>query len=147
MWWRRARAAAVVAGLLAAGGLGGAAGTWAATPPPERGDLAIDEMAATSGGFEMTIRNAGRAPQAVALVVVNDAVWPSELAPRTELQPGESARASLSYVWIEGERYELKVIGSRGSVATGDVRPGADDEQAGDWPLIGALRSAWRGDR
>jgi hypothetical protein len=146
MWWRRTRAGAVLVVLLGAGTFGGVAGTWAGPAAPERDDLAIEQLLATPGGFELTVRNAGRAPQAVALVVVNDAVWPSELAPRTELLPGESARASVSYVWIDGDRYELKIIGSRGSVVTGDVRPGAD-EGTGDWSLIPALRSAWRGAR
>ena len=129
-------AAAVTALALAAAGGGWAS---AARPQPSEASsgLAIERVEARPDGFEVAVRNAGRTPQALAEVIVNDAVWPSQVSPTWQLDPGEEAHATLYYHWISGEPYEVKVVGSRGAVASGRVTPGEpEDPPAWPWGLF-----------
>lgn len=96
-----------------------------APPPPDDGPLGAlaVEVQATPDGFDVAVRNRGRVPQSVAQVAVNAGIWPTDLRGPAVLQPGDSAHAILYYHWVPGEQYALKVIGSHGAVATGQVTP------------------------
>jgi hypothetical protein len=94
-------------------------------PPPEEGPLGAlaVQVDSTPDGFDLTVRNRGRVPQSVAQVAVNAGTWPTDLGGPAILDPGEEAHVRLYYHWIPGELYQLKVVGSRGAVATGEVTP------------------------
>ena len=117
--------AAATASLVLALGLALSSLLLAHDPPDDGplGALKVEEVVTTPDGFDVMVRNQGRVPQAVALVAVNAGIWPIDLDAPGPLAPGQAARARLAYHWIDGERYEVKVIGSRGAVATADVTP------------------------
>ena len=120
---RKALAAWALCGALAVGASAGISRF--TSPPPDDGPLgalAVD-VQATPDGFDVAVTNRGRVPQSVAQVAVNAGVWPTDLRGPALLAPGDSAHAVLYYHWIAGEQYQLKVIGSHGAVATGQVTP------------------------
>jgi zinc transporter, ZIP family len=72
--------------------------------------LTVEQTILRPGEIELHIRNTG--PQAITLstAIVNDAVWPFSIEPGETLPRFGQAIIQLSYPWVAGEPYRVKLF-------------------------------------
>lgn len=80
-------------------------------PPKE--EVAIEAIRLTPGQIEVTVRNEGPDPVAIAQVNVSDYYAPFTQT-RSSMAPLESSTLAISYHWVEGDPYELALVTSIG---------------------------------
>jgi ZIP family zinc transporter len=84
-------------------------------PPVE--ELAVERTVLVPGAIELTVRNDGPDPVAVAQVVVNDA-FTSFRGAREPIGRLGSETLVIAQPWIEGEAYEVSLLTSTGATIT-----------------------------
>lgn len=106
--------ALLLAGFLAANPLA----RFRSVPPAEV--LAVERTVLTPGVVELSVRNDGPNPVAVAQVQVNDAYW-SFATDDAELGRFESSRFTIAYPWEEGFPLNIALVTSTGVVVPHQV--------------------------
>ncbi len=109
--------------LLGGPGLGERSG-----PPVE--EVAVERTVLHPGQIELTLRNDGPDPVAVAQVAVNDAYAPFVAEGGNEIDRLASTTLRVSYPWIEGEAYEIFVLTSTGGTIDATIPVAAETPQA-----------------
>ena len=109
--------------LLGGPGLGERSG-----PPVE--EVAVERTVLRPGTIELTLRNDGPDPVAVAQVAVNDAYAPFTADAGTEIDRLGSTTLEISYPWIEGEAYEIFVLTSTGGTVDASIPVAAETPEA-----------------
>lgn len=104
-------------------GLGGRTG-----PPLE--EVAVERTVLRPGEIELTLRNDGPDPVEVAQVAVNDAYAPFVADGGNEIGRLGSSTLEISYPWIEGEAYEIRVLTSTGGTIDASIPVAAETPQA-----------------
>jgi ZIP family zinc transporter len=126
----------------------------AAPAPVER--LSIERFDLSPGIISAHVRNTGPAELRVALVSVNDSIWPASAVPSDVIPRLGSARIDLHFPWVEGEAYEVAFLTSSSIVFRGEIpvafsTPQPTLRMLGSFALIGvyigvipiALGFAW----
>jgi zinc transporter ZupT len=109
--------------LLGGPGLGERSG-----PPLE--EVAVERTVLHPGQIELTLRNDGPDPVAVAQVAVNDAFAPFLAGDGKEIGRLGSTTLDISYPWIEGEAYEIFVLTSSGGTIETTIPVAAETPEA-----------------
>ncbi len=109
--------------LLGGPGLGERSG-----PPVE--EVAVERTVLHPGEIELTLRNDGPDPVAVAQVAVNDAYAPFVASAGNEIERLGSTTLTVSYPWIEGEAYEIFVLTSTGGTIPVSIPVAAETPEA-----------------
>ena len=90
----------------------------ALTRPWERssagGEVRVDRATLRSGEVVLVLENGSEEPARVAQVIVNDAFVDFRQSQHV-LNPGDAERITVSYPWISGESYELRLLTSTGA--------------------------------
>jgi zinc transporter, ZIP family len=107
-------------------------------PPIE--DVAVERTVLRPGTIELTVRNDGPDAVRIAQVAVNDSFsgFGSDAA---EIGRLRSAKVKISYPWVEGERYEVKLLTSTGGAITHEIDQAIETPRAdlGFYGLMGLL--------
>ncbi|MGH2521054.1 MAG: ZIP family metal transporter, partial [Anaerolineales bacterium] len=92
--------------------------------------LTFDRTILRPGEIELRIRNTSPQDITLATVIVNDVIWPFAAEPNFTLPRLGRATVRLSYPWVEGEAYAIKLFTSNAiafetdiPVATETARP------------------------
>jgi zinc transporter ZupT len=117
--------------LLGGPGLGERSG-----PPVE--EIAVERTVLHPGQIELTLRNDGPDPVAVAQVAVNDAYVPFVAADGNEIERLGSTTLDVSYPWIEGEAYEISVLTASGGTIEATI-PVATETPEADLDFYGLM--------
>jgi zinc transporter ZupT len=117
--------------LLGGPGLGDRTG-----PPVE--EVSVEKTALHPGRIELTLRNDGPDPVAVAQVAVNDAYAPFTASGGHEIGRLGSTTLDISYPWIEGEAYEIVVLTSTGGTIEASI-PVATETPEADAGFFGLM--------
>lgn len=80
-------------------------------PPKE--EVAVEDIRFTPGQIEITVRNEGPDPVAIAQVNVSDYYAPFTQT-RETMAPLESSTLTISYHWVDGDPYEVALVTSLG---------------------------------
>ena len=78
------------------------------------GELAVDRATLSSGSIVLVLANRSAAEARIAQVIVNDAFVDFH-ASRRALRPGDAERIHVSYPWIRGESYDVRLMTSTGA--------------------------------
>ena len=87
-------------------------------PPVE--ELAVERTKLSPGTIELTVRNDGPDPVAIAQVVVNDA-FASFTGAEKPVGRLETATVKVQQPWIEGEAYEVALLTSAGTTIAHEI--------------------------
>ena len=77
------------------------------------GELQVTESALSAGQIALVVRNSGEEAARIAQVIVNDA-FVDLSASRARLPAGTSSTVTVTYDWIKGENYEIRLLLSTG---------------------------------
>jgi ZIP family zinc transporter len=107
-------------------------------PPVE--ELAIERTVLRPGVIELTVRNDGPDAVRIAQAAVNDSFSQFETS-AAEIGRLDSSELKIGYPWVEGERYEVKLLTSTGGTVTHeiDVAVETPDADLGFYGLMGLL--------
>jgi ZIP family zinc transporter len=108
----------IAAGIAVFAALGGP-GLGERTGPPVE-DLAIDRTVLRPGHIELTVRNDGPDPVAIAQVIVNDS-YVNFASSGRELGRLDATKVDITYPWIEAERYEVQLVTSTGGTIDHEI--------------------------
>jgi ZIP family zinc transporter len=78
------------------------------------GELRVDRSTLRPGEVVLVLVNGSKETARVAQVIVNDAFVDFRQSQRI-LNPGDAERITVSYPWITGESYEVRLMTSRGA--------------------------------
>ncbi|MPZ13203.1 MAG: metal transporter [Chloroflexi bacterium] len=98
-------------------------------PPVEQLSIERIEIRADPPRFVMTVVNAGTEPVIVAQVLVDDAYWEHSVVPERRLPYLGRATVTIPYPWVEGERHEVKLLTSTGTVMAGEIPVAVESPQ------------------
>jgi ZIP family zinc transporter len=109
----------------------GTASALAFTRPWDRsssgsGQVRVDHATLRTGEVDLVVVNESDEAARLAQVIVNDAFVDFRQS-RGILRPGESERITLSYPWITGESYEVRLLTSTGATIDYEL----EDAEAG----------------
>jgi zinc transporter, ZIP family len=107
-------------------------------PPVE--DLAVERTVLRPGTIELTVRNDGPDAVRIAQAAVNDSFSQFETS-GSEIGRLRSSKLKISYPWVEGERYEVKLLTSTGGTVTHEIDSAVETPRAdvGFYGLMGLL--------
>jgi zinc transporter ZupT len=97
-------------------------------PPLE--EVSVERTVLRPGEIELTLRNDGPDPVAVAQVAVNDAYAPFVASGGNEIERLGSTTLAVSYPWIEGEAYEIFILTSSGGTIDAAIPVAAETPEA-----------------
>jgi len=97
-------------------------------PPVE--EVTVERTVLHPGEIELTLRNDGPDPVAVAQVAVNDAYAPFVASAGNEIERLGSTTLTVTYPWIEGEAYEIFVLTSTGGTIPVSIPVAAETPEA-----------------
>lgn len=97
-------------------------------PPIE--EVGVERVVLRPGVIELTVRNTGPDPVAIAQVAVNDA-YVDFSAPAGTLGRLESGTLTLDYPWLEGQPYLVSMLTSTGAVIEHDIPVAAQTPEPG----------------
>lgn len=97
-------------------------------PPIE--EVSVESTVLHPGTIELTLRNDGPDPVEVAQVAVNDAYSPFTADGGNEIGRLGSTTLKISYPWIEGEAYEVRVLTSVGGTIDSAIPVAAETPEA-----------------
>ena len=109
----------LIAGLIAAFSLLDAPGLTERLGPPAE-ELAVERTVLEPGTIEVTIRNAGPDPVALAQVFVNDAFVDYKVD-QAEVGRLGTQKVKITYPWVEGEAYEVGLLTASGGVVAHEI--------------------------
>lgn len=92
-------------------------------------ELAVERTVLRPGEIELHVTNDGADPVSVRQVIVNDA-FAAFTQSEDELGRLGGGRISVSYPWIEGEAYELKLLTANGATVDHAVEAAAETPEA-----------------
>ena len=87
-------------------------GPWHASP--HQGELAVDRATLRSGSIALVVANGSEADARIAQVIVNDA-FVDFRASRRAVPRGDTERILVSYPWIRGESYDVRLMTASGA--------------------------------
>jgi ZIP family zinc transporter len=90
------------------------------------GEVKVDHATLRTGEVDLVVVNESEEAARLAQVIVNDAYVDFRQSRRT-LQPGETERITVSYPWITGESYEVRLMTSTGTTIDYEL----EDAEAG----------------
>jgi zinc transporter, ZIP family len=90
------------------------------------GEVRVDRATLRAGEVDLVVVNESEEAARLAQVIINDAFVDFRQSRRV-LQPGETARITVAYPWIDGESYEVRLMTSTGDTVDYEV----EDAQAG----------------
>jgi len=128
---------ALIGALIGAFALLGGPGLGERTGPPVE-KVSVEQTVLRPGTIELTLRNDGPDPVEVAQVAVNDAFAPFSADGGREIGRLGSATLRISYPWIEGEAYEVRVLTSAGGTVDAEI-PVATETPAADLDFYGLM--------
>jgi len=128
---------ALIAIAIAAFALLGGPGLGERSGPPVE-EVAVEQTALRPGTIELTLRNDGPDPVAIAQVAVNDAYAPFVAEGGNEIARLGSTTLDVSYPWIEGEAYEIFVLTSSGGTIEASI-PVAAETPTADLDFYGLM--------
>jgi ZIP family zinc transporter len=107
-------------------------------PPVE--NVTVERTALRPGTIELTIRNDGPDAVRIAQVAVNDSFSQFD-ASDSEIDRLRASTVKVSYPWVKGERYEVKLLTSTGGTITHEIDQAIETPQAdvGFYELMGLL--------
>ncbi len=85
---------------------------WHASAQPR--DVTVDRATLRSGSMVLVLANHSEAAARIAQVIVNDA-FVDFRASRQAVRPGDAERILVSYPWIRGESYDVRLMLSSGA--------------------------------
>jgi ZIP family zinc transporter len=97
-------------------------------PPKE--EVAVEDVRLTPGQIEITVRNEGPDPVAIAQVNVSDYYAPFTHT-RETMAPLESTTLTISYHWVDGDPYEVALVTSLGGKITAEIDAAALSPERG----------------
>ncbi|MFI2563528.1 ZIP family metal transporter [Paenarthrobacter sp. NPDC018779] len=129
---------AVLAGLFAL--LNGPGLVKLADGVPPKEDVAVEDVRFLPGQIEITARNEGPDPVAIAQVNVSDYYAPFTQTRQT-MNPLESTTLTISYHWVDGDPYEIALVTSIGGkiAATVDAAAASPERGASFFGLMALL--------
>jgi zinc transporter, ZIP family len=101
-------------------------------------ELSVEQTVLRPGAIELTLRNDGPDPVEVAQVAVNDAFAPFSASGGREVGRLGSTTLRVSYPWIEGEAYEIRVLTSSGGTVDAAI-PVATETPSADLDFYGLM--------
>jgi ZIP family zinc transporter len=113
------------------------AGLDLASPAPVE-ELTIERFVLAPGLISAHVRNTGPAELRVALVSVNDSIWPASSSPSDVIPRLGSARIDLRFPWVEGEAYHVAIFTENSIVFSGDI-PVAFATPQPTLPMLGSF--------
>lgn len=119
---------AVLAGLFALLNGPGLAKLADGVPPKE--EVAVEDVRFLPGQIEITARNEGPDPVAIAQVNVSDYYAPFTQT-RETMAPLESTTLTINYHWVDGDPYEIALVTSIGGKITATVDAAAASPERG----------------
>jgi len=128
---------ALIAAVVSVFALLGGPGLDDRTGPPVE-ELSVEQTVLHPGTIELTLRNDGPDPVEVAQVAVNDAFAPFSASGGREIGRLGSTTLRVSYPWIEGEAYEVRVLTSSGGTVDAEI-PVATETPAADLDFYGLM--------
>jgi zinc transporter, ZIP family len=105
-------------------------------PPVE--EVSVERTVLRPGTIELSLRNDGSDPVEVAQVAVNDAYAPFGADGGREIGHLGSTTLRISYPWIEGESYEVRVLTATGGTIDAAI-PVATETPAADLDFYGLM--------
>jgi zinc transporter ZupT len=105
-------------------------------PPVE--EVSVEQTVLRPGAIELTLRNDGPDSVEVAQVSVNDAFAPFAADGGREIGRLGSTTLRISYPWIEGEAYEIRVLTSTGGTVDAAI-PVATETPSADLDFYGLM--------
>jgi ZIP family zinc transporter len=90
------------------------------------GEVRVDHATLRGGEVDLLVVNESEEAVRLAQVIVNDAFVDFRQSRRI-LQPGETERITVSYPWITGESYEVRLLTSSGATIDYEL----EDAEAG----------------
>jgi ZIP family zinc transporter len=128
---------ALIGALIGGFALLGGPGLGERTGPPVE-EVSVEHTVLRPGTIELTLRNDGPDPVEVAQVAVNDAFAPFSADGGREIGRLGSTTLHVSYPWIEGEAYEVRVLTSTGATVDAEI-PVATETPAADLDFYGLM--------
>jgi ZIP family zinc transporter len=113
------------------------AGLDLASPAPVE-ELTIERFVLEPGLISAHVRNTGPADLQVALVSLNDSIWPATSSPSDVIPRLGSARIDLHFPWVEGEAYHVAFFTSNSIVFSGEI-PVAFATPQPTLPMLGSF--------
>jgi ZIP family zinc transporter len=96
-------------------------------PPIE--DVSVERTVLHPGTIELTVRNDGPDAVRIAQVAVNDSFSQFDTS-TSEIDRLRSSKVKVSYPWVEGERYEIKLLTSTGGTITHEIDQAIETPEA-----------------
>lgn len=128
---------ALIGAAIGAFALLGGPGLGERTGPPVE-EVSVEQTVLRPGTIELTLRNDGPDPVEVAQVAVNDAYAPFGADDGRTIGHLGSTTLQISYPWIEGEAYEVRVLTSTGGTIDAAI-PVATETPAADLDFYGLM--------
>ena len=86
----------------------------------QAGELTVDRAALRSGSIVLVLANRSEADARIAQVIVNDAFVDFRASQRA-LGPGDAERILVSYPWVRGESYDVRLMMSSGATVEYEI--------------------------
>ena len=96
-------------------------------PPIE--ELSVERTVLRPGTIELSVRNDGPDAVRIAQVAVNDSFSQFDTS-ASEIDRLRSSKVKVSYPWVEGEDYEVKLLTSTGGSITHDISAAIETPEA-----------------
>jgi zinc transporter, ZIP family len=90
------------------------------------GEVRVDRATLRAGEVDLVVVNESPEAARLAQVIVNDA-YVNFRQSRRVVPPGETERITVSYPWIDGESYEVRLLTSTGATIDYEL----EDAEAG----------------
>ena len=91
-------------------------------PPKE--EIAVETIRLTPGKIEITVRNEGPDPVAIAQVNVSD-YYALFTQTRDTMAPLEASTLTVDYTWVDGDPYEIALVTSTGGKILAEIAAAA----------------------
>lgn len=82
-----------------------------AAPAPVEA-LTIERTILKPGSIDLVVRNSGPEELTIALVNINEGIWPFTVSPSSTIPRLGEARVNVPYMWVEGEAYAVTLFTS-----------------------------------
>jgi zinc transporter, ZIP family len=97
----------------------------AVAPAPE---VSVEQATLRSGAIVLVVVNNSEETARVAQVILNDAFVDFRQS-RTQLEPGDAGRITVSYPWVPGEAYDVQLMTATGATIAYEIEEAAPGPQ------------------
>jgi zinc transporter, ZIP family len=87
-------------------------------------ELAVTQSTLRPGQIALVVSNGGEEAARIAQVILNDA-FVDFRASRPELLPGKAETITVTYEWIRGENYDIRLMTSTGRTVDYEIEEAA----------------------